>query len=89
MTHFDTLVMGLADCINYVGIVKTLEKSFKRKLGPLQDTLQADACIFPSFRSLPSLGMGCALIILFQVRSLNVPIIDRQVISYGAISGSP
>ncbi len=44
--------MGLADCINYAGLVKTLEKSFKRKLGPLPDTLQTGACIFPPFRSL-------------------------------------
>ncbi len=33
------LVMGLTDCINYAGLVKTLENSFKRKLGPLPDTL--------------------------------------------------
>ena len=44
--------MGLADCINKAGLVEILEKSFKRKLGPLTDTLQADACIFPPLRSL-------------------------------------
>ncbi len=43
------LVMGSADCINYAGLVETLEKFFKRKLGPLPDTLQAGACIFPPF----------------------------------------
>ena len=41
------LVMVSADCINYAGLVKTLETLFKRKLGPLPDTLQAGACIFP------------------------------------------
>ena len=35
--------MGLADCINYAGLSKTLEKSSKRKFGPLPDTLQAGA----------------------------------------------
>ncbi len=44
--------MGLADCINQAGLDKTLEKSFKRKLGPLPDTLQAGARIFLPFRSL-------------------------------------
>ena len=44
MTRFgNRLVMASADCINYAGIVKTLEKLFKRKLGPLPDTLQAGA----------------------------------------------
>ena len=32
-----------------MGLVKTLEKSFKRKLGPFPDTLQAGACILPPF----------------------------------------
>ncbi len=42
MTHFgNRLVIGFTDCINYAGLVKTLEKLFKRKLGPLPDTLQA------------------------------------------------
>ena len=41
--------MGQADCINYAGLVETLEKSLKRKLGPLPDTLQAGACVFPPF----------------------------------------
>ncbi len=44
--------MGLEDCINYAGLVKTLEKSLKLKLGPLPDTLLAGECIFPPFRSL-------------------------------------
>ena len=43
------LVMGSADCPYYAGLVKTTEKLFKRKLGPLPDTLQAGACIFPPF----------------------------------------
>ncbi len=42
------LVMGFEDCI-YTGLVKTLEKLFIRKLGPLPDTLQAGACVFPPF----------------------------------------
>ena len=42
-------MIGSADCINYAGLGKTLEKLFKRKLGPLPDTLQAGACIFPVF----------------------------------------
>ncbi len=46
------LVMGLADFINHAALVKTLEMSSKRKLGPLQDTLQAGDCITPPFRSL-------------------------------------
>ena len=44
------LVMGSTDCINYAGLVKTPEKLFKRKLGPLPDTLQAGACVFPPFQ---------------------------------------
>ena len=44
------LVMGSADCIYYAGLVKTPEKLFKRKLGPLPDTLQAGACVFPPFQ---------------------------------------
>ena len=52
MTRFPNgLVMGLADCINYAGLVKTLEKSSKRKLGPFPDTLQAGACVFPPFQN--------------------------------------
>ena len=42
--------MGLADCIN-AGLVKILEKSFKHKLGPLPDTLQAGARVFLPFQS--------------------------------------
>ena len=34
----------------YVCLVETLKKLFKRKLGPLPDTLQAGACIFPPFQ---------------------------------------
>ncbi len=46
------LVMGSTDCIDYAGLVKTLEKLSKLKLGPLPDfaTLQAGACIFPPFQ---------------------------------------
>ncbi len=43
------LVMGFADCVNLAGLVITLERLFKRKLGPLPDSLQAGACIFPPF----------------------------------------
>ena len=43
--------MGLADCINLAGLAKILEKPFKRKLGPLPDTLQAGACVFPPFQN--------------------------------------
>ncbi len=39
--------MGLADCINLAGLAKMLEKPFRRKLGPLPDTLQAGARVFP------------------------------------------
>ena len=42
--------MGSADCLYYAGLVKTPEKLFKRKLGPLPDTLQAGACVFPPFQ---------------------------------------
>ena len=31
--------------MDYAGLVKTLEKLFKRKLGPLPGTPQAGACI--------------------------------------------
>ncbi len=44
------LVMGSADCLYYAGLVKTPEKLFKRKLGPLPDTLHAGACVFPPFQ---------------------------------------
>ena len=44
------IVMGSADCINYAGLVKTLENLFKRNIWPLSDTLQAGACIFPPFQ---------------------------------------
>ncbi len=44
------LVMGSADCIVYAGLVKTLERLFKRKLGHLPDKLQAGPCIFPPFQ---------------------------------------
>ncbi len=72
--------MGLADSINYAGLVKSLEKSLKRKLDPLPDTLQAGACVFPPFLNVsvyhPSssylrVNMGCALVFLFQVCSLK------------------
>ena len=43
------LVMGSADYMYYAGLGKAPEKLFKRKLGPLPDTLQAGACIFPPF----------------------------------------
>ncbi len=43
------VVMGSADCLYYAGLVKTPEKLFKRTLGPLPDTLQAGACVFPPF----------------------------------------
>ncbi len=43
--------MGLADCINLVDLTKILEKPFKRKLGPLPDTLQAGACVFLPFQN--------------------------------------
>ncbi len=45
------LVMGLADCIDYARLVKPLEKSSRCKLGPLPDTLQAGACVFPPFQN--------------------------------------
>ncbi len=76
------LVMGSVDCIYYAGLVKTPKKLFKRELGPLPDTLQAGACVFPIFQISPSsnlrVNMGCALIILFQVRSLYIPTKDRS-----------
>ncbi len=44
------LVMGSADCLYYAGLVKTPEKLFKLKLGPLPDRLEAGACVFPPFQ---------------------------------------
>ncbi len=44
--------MGIADCIVYAGLDKIPQKSFTRLFqvfGPLPDTLQVGACIFPSF----------------------------------------
>ncbi len=79
--------MGFAHCINYAGLVKTLEKSFKRKLGPLPDTLQAATFVCMSSSYL-RVNMGCALVILFQVRSLNVPIKDRSPLT-GPFLGVP
>ena len=35
------LVMGSADCKGHAGLAKTPEKLFRRKPGPLPDTLQA------------------------------------------------
>ncbi len=43
------LVRGIADCINYAGLDKILQKSLTCQFGPLPDTLQAGACIFPPF----------------------------------------
>ncbi len=78
------LVMGFAHCINYADLVKTLEK-FKRNLGPLPDTLQAGACVFPPFwksryhvvlysahvscPSVPAYGSICVVLPLFCFRS--------------------
>ncbi len=91
MTHFGNgLVMGSADCINYVGLVKTLEKLFKRKSGLCQTHCRQ----VPVFSRLSKysiytlhtnhasssylrVNMGCALVILFQVHSLYVPTKDR------------
>ncbi len=42
--------MGSADCRYYAGLVKTPEKLLKHTLGPLPDTLQAGACVFPPFQ---------------------------------------
>ena len=44
---FWKLVMGSADPKGHAGLVKTPEKLFKHKPGPLPDTLQAAPCIFP------------------------------------------
>ncbi len=41
------LVMCITDCIIYVGLDKMLQKSFTCQFGPLPDTLQAGARIFP------------------------------------------
>ncbi len=46
MTH----VMGYADCKYFAGLVETSKVVSKRKPGPLSDTLQAGACIFPPFQ---------------------------------------
>ncbi len=43
------LVMGSAYCKYYAGLVETPKSCFKRKPGPLSDTLQAGACVFPDF----------------------------------------
>ncbi len=43
------LVMGSADCVHDAGLVETPNSCFKRKLGPLPDTLQAGAFAFPPF----------------------------------------
>ena len=84
------LVMGSTDCINYVGLVKTLEKLFKRKPGPLPDTLQAGACVFPpfliyfthtSYPPVPAYGT------IWIVPPSTFPKKTGQLL--GAISGSP
>ncbi len=45
------LVMGSADYMYYAGLVKHQEGCFKCKIGPLSDTLQADACLFLPFQN--------------------------------------
>ena len=79
--------MGSADCLYYAGLVKTPEKLFKRTLGPLPDTLQEGACVFPPFQ------ISCDHVVknpntrksnitffgnLFHVRSLYIPTKDRS-----------
>ena len=89
--------MDSADCKNYAGLVKTLEKFFNVKLG----LCQTDCRQMPVFSRLskytlhmyhpPStclrVNMGCAWVILFPVRSLYVSTKSGHL--YRAISGSP
>ena len=86
--------MGSADCLYYMGLVKTPEKLFKRKLGPLQDTLKAGGFVFPPFqishdhmvknqRSIPPVpAFGSIWVVLlaifFQACSLYVHTKDRS-----------
>ncbi len=42
--------MGYADSKYYAGLVETPKVVFKHKPGPLSDTLQAGACVFPPFQ---------------------------------------
>ncbi len=90
--------MGLADCTNLADLAKILEKPFGRKLGPLPDTLQAGACVFPPFQNvythvpspqfLPTDQYGLCFGYSFQVRSLNVPTKDRSPLT-GQFLGVP
>ncbi len=77
------LVMGSADCVNYAGLVKTLEKLFKCKLGPLPDTMQA-GLYFPAFLKI-RVNMSCAF--GYLVTSFQVP--QKTGRHYGAIYGTP
>ncbi len=66
-------MIGFADYVHYAGLVKTPKSCFKRKPGPLPDTLQAGAS-----SSYLRVNMGCALAFLFQVHSLYIPTKDRS-----------
>ena len=84
--------MGVADCLIQAGLVKVLQKSFKRQFGPLPDTLQAGACIFQLFPlPIQFLLVGqnglCLLVIRFRSTPSTFP--DRQATFYGVRSGSP
>ena len=84
------LVMGSADCINYAGLVKTPGKLFKRKLGPLLDTLQAGACVFPPFQiSVPITRSIWVVLWLSCFRSAPSTFPQRQVTFSGPFLGVP
>ncbi len=77
--------MGYADCKYFAGVVETSKVISNVKPGPLSDTLQGGARIFQPFQThvaflqfLPTGNMGCALPIVFQVRSLYVPTKNRS-----------
>ncbi len=80
-----TLVMVSADCLYYAGLVKTPKMLFKRKLGPLPDTLQAGACVPP----VPTFGSIWVVLWLFVSGPLPLRSHKRQVTFSGPFLGVP
>ncbi len=79
--------MGSADCRHYAGSVETPKICFKRKPGPLSDTLQAGACVFPP--PVPIYGSIWVVLWLLFFRSAPSTFPQRTGHLFGAISGSP